>query len=198
MQPKPFCHPFWKIPGKRPWFCMYKDHLWTCSQSGLIGTHCSHAVASLDPAAATPIRNGGRYRSCCTLLHFGYEELTSRSPRPGGGTSTPPTPHHQRSRDLWRAELLGAEQGMDPPEGLSLTPEVLPGPQLRLVHLAFRFWTEYLVPCPWHRVGPRWPLKTVPSPAILWLSIILLRSTDFIRETVGFCIDYTEAKRKSV
>lgn len=128
--------------------------------------------------------------------HFGHEELISRSPRSGDGTSTLPTPHHQRNRDMWWAELQGAEQGMDPPAGLALAPEVLPGPQLRLVHLAFRFSTVYQLPSPWHRVGPTWLLKTVPSPAILWLSIILFRSTDFIRETAGFCTDYTESKEE--
>lgn len=179
---------------------MYKDHLCTCSQSGIFRTLNSLLMCSgFSGLLLLPLPSGmlaGRDPAayCC---HFGYEELTSRSPRLVGGTSTLPTSCHQRSRDLWRAELPGAEQGMDPPAGLLLAPEVLPGPQLRLVHLAFIFWTVYLVPCPWHRVGPRQSLKTIPSPAILWLSIVLFM-IDFIRETVGFCTDYTESKRKSV
>lgn len=31
-------------------------------------THCSGAVAPLDSCCCHSIRNGGRYRSCCTLL----------------------------------------------------------------------------------------------------------------------------------
>lgn len=139
---KPFCHPLWKFPGKGPWLCMYKDDLCMCSQSGMFRTLDSLLTCSSSSGLLLlPLPSGmlaGRHPAA-HCFHFGCEELTSRCPRPEGGTSTLPTPRHQRSRDLCRAELLGTEQGMDPPEGLALAPEILPGPQLRLVHLAFRF-----------------------------------------------------------
>lgn len=176
---------------------MYKDHLCTCSQSGMFRTldsllTCSGfsglllllpsgMLAGMDPATC-----------CWPLWLWGTNQKVSKA---WGWHIYLTIPPHQRSRDLWRAELPEAEQGMDPPAGLALAPAVLPGAQLRLVHLAFGFWTQ----CTWFpahgRVGSRWPLKTVPS---LWLSIILFRSTDFIRETVGFCSDDTESKRRSI
>lgn len=110
--PKPFCDPLWKFPGKGPWFCMFKDHLCTCSHSGVFRTldsllrcrgssgllllplpqECWQAGILLHTAATLAMRNSS-------------EEpvgLLDLSPLLGSGTSTLPSPHHQRSRAPWR------------------------------------------------------------------------------------------------
>lgn len=69
--------------------------------------------------------------------------------------------------------LMQAELGWALGWALGLALKVLPGSQLSSVRLAFVFWIQHS------------------------LSIVSCRSTDCIRGSVDFCIDYTESKRKS-
>lgn len=83
---------------------MYKGHLCTCSQSGMFRTldsllTCSGFSGLLLLPLPSGMLAGTDPAACC--YHLGYEELTSRTPRLVGGTSTLPIPRHQRSRDLW-------------------------------------------------------------------------------------------------
>lgn len=160
----------------------YKQiHLCTCSTSGLFRTPdllhpyrpaqpgCSGFSALLLLPSPLEMQAGRDPAIYSTYGHLGY-----------GGTNQElckdlPVLHLLYQPLLMQAELPGPERGTTGPRArpLGWALNVLPGPQLRSVHLAFTFWIQ--------------------RP----LSIVSCRSTHCIRGTVDFCTDCTESKRKS-
>lgn len=134
---------------------MYKGHLCTCSQSGMFRTldsllTCSGFSGPLLLPLPSGMPAGTDPAACC--YHLGYEELTSRTPRLVGGTSTLPTPR-QRSRDLWspgsRAGNASPSRAVTGTSSPSWSSAEIGAFGLYILNRV------YLAPCPWHRVGPR-------------------------------------------
>lgn len=161
----------WYVQG-RLINCTRTDRQPVCSSfSGLLPLSFPlEMLAGMDPAV---------YGTYC---HFGYEELTSRSPRICCWYIYSTNPFCcQSSRDLWKAELPGTERGTDPRARLLRGVAVVictgsPSPVLNWDQCIWPLYSELSVPYQSNHAD--------------WQTVL--------EELVDFCIDCTASKRKSV